>query len=115
MTIGTILANLRAEKNIGQKEMALYLNVSTGTISNYENSVHYPDLATLCRLADFFGVTTDYLLGRTKYRCDPQILNRHVSKDYTVTDIVNTVLSFDSASVDNLMEYAKFLQFQKKN
>ena len=62
--IGDILANLRREKGIGQKEMASLLNLSVGTISNYENGVHSPDLNTLCRLADFFDVTADYLLGR---------------------------------------------------
>lgn len=110
MTTGEILMELRKDRNIGQKELAAYLNVSIGTISNYENDVHSPDLTTLCRLADFFGVTTDYLLGRTAYRFDPQLLNRHLSREYTVTDIINTVITLDSSTVDNLMEYAKFLQ-----
>ena len=110
MTTGEILAELRRDKNIGQKELATFLRVSVGTVSNYENDVHAPDLRTLCRLADFFGVTTDYLLGRTGYRFDPELLNRHVSSDYTVTDIINTVLTFDSGTVDNLMQYARFLQ-----
>ena len=66
--IGDTLANLRREKGIGQKEMASLLNLSVGTISNYENGVHSPDLNTLCRLADFFDVTADYLLGRTDER-----------------------------------------------
>lgn len=113
MTIGEIRAELRCEKDIGQKELAAYLNVSVGTVSNYENNVHSPDLNTLSRLADFFGVTTDYLLGRTAYRSDLQILNKRVSKEYTVTDIINTVLTFDSATVDHLMEYAEFLQSRR--
>ena len=79
--IGDILANLRKEKGLGQKEMATRLNLSVGTISNYENSVHAPDLNTLCRLAEFFDVTTDYLLGRTEYRCPPEILNSYVALD----------------------------------
>ena len=114
MNTGEILAELRQEQNIGQKELAAYLNVSIGTISNYENNVHSPDLATLGRLADFFGVTTDYLLGRTAFRSDPQILNQHVSKDYTVTDIINTVLTLDSSTIEHFMEYAKFLQSKHK-
>jgi len=114
MTTGAILSQLREEKDVGQKEIAAYLKVSIGTVSNYENGVHSPDLATLCRLADYFGVTTDYLLGRTAYRGDPEILNRHVSRDYTVTDIVNTVLCFDSGTVEHLMEYADFLRTRQK-
>lgn len=110
MTTGEILTELRHEKGIGQKELADYLRLSVGTISNYENNIHSPDLETLCRIADFFGVTTDYILGRTAYRCDPEVLNRRISRDYTVTDIINTVLSLDSSTVDRLMEYAHFLQ-----
>lgn len=110
MTVGEILAALRKERNIGQKELALYLNVSTGTVSNYEHNVHSPDLAAISRLADYFGVTADYLLGRTSCRYDPSLLNRQISKQYTVTDIVDLVLTFDSATTDKLMEYARFLQ-----
>ena len=51
MKVGEILASLREERKIGQKELAVYLNVSIGTISNYEHNVHSPDLAGiyLCR------------------------------------------------------------------
>lgn len=113
MTTGEILTALRDEKGIGQKELASFLKLSVGTVSNYENNVHSPDLGTLCRLADYYGVTTDYLLGRTAFRNDPKILNHRVSPDYTVTDILNTILMFDGNSVDQLMDYAKFLQTRK--
>lgn len=111
--IGEILAGLRREKGIGQKELADHLRLSVGTISNYENNVHSPDLETLCKIADYFGVTTDYILGRTTCRRDPEILNRRISRDYTVTDIINTVLNFDSSTVDHLMEYIYFLQSRR--
>ena len=42
--VGPILAKLRKEKGLGQKELSALLNLSVGTISNYENSVHAPDL-----------------------------------------------------------------------
>lgn len=54
---------LRKKMDIGQKELAAFLNVSVGTISNYENGVHSPDMETLIRIADFYDVSTDYLLG----------------------------------------------------
>lgn len=110
MTTGAILAQLRKERDVGQKEVATYLRVSVGTVSNYENNVHSPDLTTLCRLADYFNVTTDYLLGRTAYRGDTKVLNRRISDEYTVTDMLNTVLTFDSSTVNHLMDYAKYLQ-----
>ncbi|MCM1191649.1 MAG: helix-turn-helix domain-containing protein [Butyrivibrio sp.] len=110
MTTGAILARLRQERNIGQKEIAVFLKVSVSTVSNYENNVHSPDYAILCRLADYYDVTTDYLLGRTAYRSDPKVLNCCISDKYTVADIINLMLTFDSATVNRFMDYAKFLQ-----
>ena len=66
MEFGTFLANLRKERGILQKELAGHLNVTVATISNYETGVHFPDLHTLIRIADFFQVSTDYLLQRTR-------------------------------------------------
>ena len=108
--IGDTLANLRREKGIGQKEMASLLNLSVGTISNYENGVHSPDLNTLCRLADFFDVTADYLLGRTEYRCPPEILGRYVALDYTAQDIINTVLSLEEGAQASVVDFVKYMQ-----
>ena len=114
MTTGAILIQLRKEKDVGQKEVATYLNVSIATISNYENNVHSPDYAMLCRLADYYGVTTDYLLGRTVYRNDPKVLNRRISDEYTVTDVIDMALALDSSEVHHLMEYAKFIQTRRQ-
>lgn len=107
---GQILANLRKERGLAQKELAALLNLSIGTISNYENGVHSPDLNTLCRLAEFYHVTTDYLLGRTEYRFDPVTLSRRIFGEYTVLDIVDTILACEqTGSVESLLEYARFL------
>ena len=108
--IGDTLANLRKEKELGQKEMASLLNLSVGTISNYENGVHSPDLETLCKLADFFGVTTDYLLGRTEYRCPPEVLNCYVALHFTAQDIVNTVLSLDKGTQATVVDFVKYMR-----
>lgn len=66
-TFGEILAELRQDRNLTQKDLAKYLHVSPGTVSNYENNIHLPDLEKILILANYFGVTTDYLLGRTPF------------------------------------------------
>lgn len=114
MEVGEILAKLRKEQNLGQKELASYLNLSTGTISNYENGIHFPDLHTLCRLADYFGVTTDYLLNRTDYRYDVNKMNHRLNRDYTLSEVVDVVLACDESSVEHLMEYALFLRTRQE-
>lgn len=114
MDTGKILLELRREKNIGQKELAAYLRLSTGTISNYENGVHSPDLNTLCKLADFFDVTTDYLLNRTPYRYPSKKMDQRLNKDYTLSDVVDAVLACNTGSINHLMEYAHFLQYKQE-
>ena len=64
-SFGEILASLREERGIYQKELAAILKVSVGTISNYENNIHFPDQEALIQLAEYFDVTIDYLLGGT--------------------------------------------------
>lgn len=112
--LGARLAGLREEKKLTQKKLANLLNMSGGTISNYENGVHSPDPCTLCRLADFYGVTTDYLLGRTNYRYPPDILREYVTTDYTIQDMVNILLSFDSTSRNAVIKYVNYLNQELK-
>lgn len=66
MNFGKNLQNLRTERGIFQKELAAALHLSVGTVSNYEEGISYPDPEMLCRIADYFQVSTDYLLGRTQ-------------------------------------------------
>lgn len=48
--------------------MAEYLGISQRAYLYYESAVHYPDVPGLVKLADYFNVTTDYLLGRSDSR-----------------------------------------------
>ena len=108
---GEILMELRKEKDLGQKELAKLWNLSIATISIYENDVHAPDLNMLCNIADFYGVTTDYLLGRTGYRCPPELLKKYITTDYTVTKFINIVLSLDQNSRYALITYTNYLNY----
>lgn len=58
------IAALRAEKGIRQIELAQTLGVSQGTLSTWENGKYEPDIATLNKIANYFDVSVDYLLGR---------------------------------------------------
>jgi transcriptional regulator with XRE-family HTH domain len=55
------LITLRLEKNITQKELADTLEIDKSLISQYESEISKPSYATVQRIADFFGVTVDYL------------------------------------------------------
>lgn len=109
MEFGEFLAELRKEKGYLQKEVAAYLNVTVATVSNYEKGVHTPDLNTLSRLADFYDVSTDYLLQRTKYKASINTLNKPLSADYTVSDLMNTTLELDRHNTQSLLDYYELL------
>ena len=61
--IGMQIAKLRKENNVTQDELAKKLDVSAQAVSKWENG-GAPDLELLPRIADYFGVSVDYLFGR---------------------------------------------------
>ena len=58
------IKELRKKNNKTQHEIAEFLNTTQTTYSKYELGVHEPSIDTLCKLADYYGVSIDYLLGR---------------------------------------------------
>lgn len=114
METGEIIEKLRRERKMAQKELAAVLNVSVGTVSNYENGVHFPDLDMLHKLMDFFGVSADYLLGVTEYRGNAERLYEELTADYTVADFLDTLFEVDSKDRESVMLYALFLKARKE-
>ncbi len=60
------LKKLRKEHGISQIKLALDLNTSQNTISRYETGDREPGIAELIKLAEYFDVSIDYLVGRTE-------------------------------------------------
>ncbi len=61
------LKEIRLEKNVTRKSLALTLEVSERLISYWENDERECSFEMLIKIADFFDVSIDYLLGRTEY------------------------------------------------
>lgn len=59
------LKEIRKQRGITQLKLAMDLNISQNTVSQYETGIREADYATLIRLADYFNVSLDYLLERT--------------------------------------------------
>lgn len=89
MKIGEMIAELRKDHGMKQKEVALKLNVAVSTVSNYETDAHEPDLENLCILADLYGVSTDYILGRTKVKQDMNVLQEKIQGLISKADVLN--------------------------
>ena len=62
------IKDLREDRDMRQSDLAEATGIDQRTISNYETGKTYPDAYALIKLADFFDVSIDYLVGRTS--CD---------------------------------------------
>lgn len=66
MCFGNRLKLLRDELNLSREELANILNITYSALSKYETNARFPqDEGLLKKIADFFDVSVDYLLGRT--------------------------------------------------
>lgn len=88
---GELLAELRQDRGMTQKDLAQILFVSVGTISNYEKGKHLPDVEKLVALAEFFNVTTDYLLGRCSSNLSPDVFEEVLPSGISVGCFIQDV------------------------
>lgn len=72
MKFGDILRKLIEDRGITQKKLAACLNIAPSTLGNYIQNSREPDYETLKRIAEYFNVTVDYLIGYP----DPNAHNR---------------------------------------
>ncbi|MDL2327507.1 helix-turn-helix transcriptional regulator [Ruminococcaceae bacterium OttesenSCG-928-A11] len=66
------LKQLREQKDLSQRDLAKHLGVSQGAIGMWESGKREPSFATVSRIAEFFGVSTDFLLGREDINVTPK-------------------------------------------
>lgn len=90
---------LRNENGESLEKIAKYLNVTIQTISNYETGKRDMTPDTILKLAEYFGVSTDYLLGKSDIR--------HPGKQ--IDDVLNEAMIGMSKS-----DYEKLTETQKK-
>ncbi len=77
------LKELRRKSNLTQEEMSKMLNLGSSTYKNYENNVTEPSIETLIKLADFYHITIDELVGRPTNLINKMALNE---RERTIID-----------------------------
>lgn len=75
MTLGTRIRALRDKSHIERQQLADGIGITYHALSKYETDEREPDFDVLLKLADYFQVTTDYLLSRTDNTVPPASLN----------------------------------------
>ncbi|GET06347.1 XRE family transcriptional regulator [Ligilactobacillus agilis] len=90
--IGQTVRNLRKQKRISQTELAKILHVSQQTITAWETGKAEPSSSAVSNLADYFNVTTDYLLGRPEKQTE--------SRQQTISEAIETAMANDGKELD---------------
>ena len=109
-----ILRELRENKGLTLEQVAEALGLRNQYISNYELGKRRPDYDTLAKLADFYGVTVDYLLGREQKKAPTQEGERQISDDDIKFALWGT-REIDDDVLDRVRQFAKFAQENEKN
>lgn len=96
---GERLKELRKSSNISQEKIGEYLGVTSNAVYSWETGKSQPSIETITKIADYFGVTTDFLLGYDKnYSNDLERLrtllnnNNLLNPDGTVKEEVNIAI-----------------------
>lgn len=85
------LRKLRKEKGLSQKKLGDELGLAVSTIAMYETDKRNPDSETLKKIAKFFDVSTDYLLGVSSQRANVEKINKVLSDDPELSDFWNKI------------------------
>lgn len=78
MTLGQTISYLRERRGLSQSALAKQLKIGTSTLGMWETDKRKPNPDALLLIADFFNVTTDYLLGRNQ---TPEWANKKDAQD----------------------------------
>lgn len=84
------IKRLAQDQKLTIAELEREIGISNGQIRKWQNQT--PGVDKLQKVADYFGVTTDYLLGRTD---DPHAGQNEEQRDLTVQEALDSVMSYD--------------------
>lgn len=88
--LGNRIKQLRIEKGLTQEQLGNILNIGKSTVSQYETGINTPDINMAGKIADYFNVSVDWLLGRTDQRELPE-------KDQSTIDDIDVEKIFIAA------------------
>ena len=105
MTFGERLEQLILLGNTSRQVLSDYLNISVSTLSCYTNDKRRPEYELLVRIAEYFGTSTDYLLGNTSIYCPDSV------SDPSENEIILLQLchQMSLSGQEHLVEQAKLL------
>ena len=109
-----IIRGMREDKDLKQIDIANVIGTTQQHYSTYETGGTELPLRALIALADFYGVSTDYLLGRTQCREGVNGLDKPVTKDCSIGKLLSDVLALNSHAKEAVVEYVKLHTIKRK-
>ena len=103
-TLGKRIKKLRENKNLNQLEFSKILNISNTTLSQYEAGNRTPNDEIKEKVADYFNVSVDYLLGRSE-KCNSEAENSKIVKSNSL-DVSNLPIE----AIKQIEEYIEFIK-----
>ncbi|GGB61324.1 HTH-type transcriptional regulator Xre [Lentibacillus populi] len=114
--LGNRIKYLREKKDYSQKQVADALGISNVQLSRYESGDRKPDPDTIRMLADFYEVTTDYLLGHETNDNKLDYYKNKIAKEFPDIDLMfKEMESLTAQEMKEVYEYIKFRNSQKKD
>ncbi|MEX3715421.1 helix-turn-helix transcriptional regulator [Cytobacillus horneckiae] len=113
--LGNRIKYLRNQNNYSQKRVADALGISNVQLSRYESGDRKPDPEMIKAFAEFFDVTTDFLLGHQTEGNDLEHYKNKISREFPDVDLMFKDLeSLTAEDMKEVYEYIKFKVSQKK-
>lgn len=113
--IAKTLINLREVNFLTQTDIAHHLHLSSSTISHYKKGITVPPTEIIFRLAEFYDVTTDYILGRCASKTnlnDTYALK--LTNKMTIGDAVEIMTKMNDAEREHLAYFIEVIGKSKK-
>jgi len=108
-----IIRDLRTDRDLTQTDIAKVLGTKQQHYSKYENGENEMPVRAFVVLADFFGVSVDYLLGRPAGGQGYDVLESKINSNTTAGEVISDILSLDPANCDAVVDYI-FMQKLKE-
>lgn len=102
--IGDILKELRLKRQLTSEQLCERLGIKGGSYRNYERNDRKPDYDTLVKLADFYGVSTDYILGRPNAKAPKDPFDKIETIDEMEKDLIKEWLNLDEKSRKSFLD-----------
>lgn len=109
-----LFRELREDHDYSQKEIAAVLGITQQHYSKYEKGEYELPLRHFITLAEFYGVSADYLIGRCTYDEKKPLKTIYVTRDYTCEELVKDTLSLSSHGRESVVEYISLQKLKEK-